>query len=112
MHQKLNTSILGSFLAKLEEESFIFLEKDKIAKEFGFFANFMLRRNMNSAMFYNLQGVDQTIGFLVIMTIPESNRTIDEKSALPAMTKAAQKIGALINFTELDKRSKLSKQSQ
>lgn len=109
-HQKLNTSILGTFLAKLEEEGHLFFQnRAELKEEFGFFADFMLRRNISSALFYNLQGVDQTIGFLVIMTIPDSRKELDKEDSLTAMAKAAQKISTLINFTELTKRSKAEK---
>lgn len=106
-HQRLNTSILSSFLIKLEKEGTIFIDSSvPPVEEYRILSQIMERANINSALFCSIQGIDEAIGFLVILTSKTSNKSLNlQKSVIP-ISKAAQKIGSMINFDQIDEREK------
>lgn len=113
LYQKVNISIAAKFLLSLEEHGYIYIEdlqKDKDA--YPILAYLMLPNNAKSALFYSLQGVDETIGFIVITTVTSSNKILDKYESIPVVARAAQKVSTLINFNELTKRSEESKKKK
>lgn len=101
-YQKVNTSILAKFLIELEEKSLIFIKDLKESKEeYPILAYFMLPNNAKSALFYSIEGVAETIGFLIITTTTNSGISLNRNYCIPYVARAAQKIGALLNLDEL-----------
>lgn len=105
-YQKVNVAIASKFLLQLEEEGYIYIpDLDATRNEFPILSYLMAPNNVKSAFFYSLQGVDETIGFLVITTIKSSDKIINVHLAMPLMARAAQKVSTLLNFSELTKKS-------
>lgn len=105
-YQRLNLSIAANFLIDLEDHGYVYIEDLKAEQDkYPILAHLMLPNNVKSAFFYSLQGVDETIGFLVITTTTMNGKTIDKYEAMPYIARAAQKVSTLLNFTELTKRS-------
>jgi hypothetical protein len=102
-HQRLNTSIISSFLIKLEREGYIFID-DSMPEvdEYRILRQIMENANIKSALFCSIQGIDEAIGFLVIVTSRNSRATFNLQTSLLPTSKAAQKIGSMINFDEID----------
>jgi hypothetical protein len=106
-HQRLNTSILSSFLIRLEKEGTIFIDSSAPpVEEYKILSQIMGGSNLNSALFCSIQGIDEAIGLLVILTSKASNKSLDLKKAIIPISKAAQKIGSMINFDQIDEREK------
>lgn len=106
-HQKLNTSVIAKFLIKLEREGSIFIDNsESVPQEFKILKQIMEKANIGSALFYSIQGVEEAIGFLVLVTSRSSYNIIDVPKVLPQIGKAAQKIGSMINFDEISKNEK------
>lgn len=106
-HQRLNTSTIANFLVKLEKEGHIFIDcSEKVPEEYKVLEQIMIRANIGSALFYSIQGVDEAIGFLVIVTTKTSYNTIDYPKVLPLLSKASQQISSMINFDEIEEREK------
>lgn len=102
-HQRLNTSVVAGFLAKLEKEGFLFIDSSsEILEEYKILGQIMQRADINTALFYSIQGIEEAIGFLVILTTKESGHRIELAKALLLMNKASQKISSMINFDEID----------
>lgn len=102
-HQRLNTSVISSFLIKLEKEGYIFIDNSvPIIEEYKILSQIMERADINSALFCSIQGIDEAIGFLVIVTNKISGNNFDLRTDLLPTNKAAQKIGSMINFDEID----------
>lgn len=102
-HQRLNTSIISSFLIKLEKEGYVFID-DSVPEvdEYRILRQIMENANIKSALFCSIQGIDEAIGFLVIVTSRNSRATFNLQTSLLPTSKAAQKIGSMINFDEID----------
>lgn len=106
-HQRLNTSIIANFLIRLEKEGSIFIDNSiPMINEYKILYQIMENANINSALFCSIQGIDEAIGFLVIVTSKSSGKSLDLQKALLPTSKAAQKIGSMINFDEIDEREK------
>lgn len=109
-HQRLNTSILSSFLIKLEKEGAILIDnRFPVIDEYRLLNQVMERANISTALFCSIQGIDEAIGFLVIVTNQPSGKILDITKDLIPTSKAAQKIGSMINFDEIDERKKEKK---
>jgi len=106
-HQRMNTSIISSFLTRLEREGALFIDTNAPpVEEYLILSQIMERANINSALFCSIQGIDEAIGFLVILTTKTSKKSIDLPRAILPTSKAAQKIGSMINFDQIDEREK------
>ena len=106
-HQRLNTSIISSFLIKLEKEGYVFIDDSApIVPEYVILQQVMERANIKSALFCSIQGIEEAIGFLVIVTSKSTKRSLDIKTDLLPTSKAAQKIGSMINFDEINEKEK------
>lgn len=106
-HQRLNTAILASFLTKLEREGTIYVTHESPeVQEYAILSQIMKEANINSAFFCSIQGIDEAIGFLVILTSKTSHNIIDQQKAAMPIRRAAQKIGSMINFDEIDEKEK------
>lgn len=102
-HQRLNTSVIAGFLAKLEKEGSIFIDgTSPMLEEYKILEQIMQGAGMKSALFYSIQGIEEAIGFLVIITTKNSGNTIDLSTATFWMNRAAQRISSMINFDEMD----------
>jgi hypothetical protein len=102
-HQKLNTSIISSFLIKLEREGYLLIDDSlPMIEEYKILSQLMEKANINSALFCSIQGIEEAIGFLVIITSKTSGNKFDLRTDLISTSKAAQKIGSMINFDEID----------
>lgn len=106
-YQRINVSVLGSFLADLESHGYIYIEDIERSKDkYPVLSHLMLPNDAKSALFYSIQGVDEVIGFLVVTTTGASHKIINRYESIPVIAKCAQKVSTLLNFTELTKRSK------
>lgn len=102
-HQRLNTSVISSFLVKLEKEGHLLIDNTlPIPEEYRILSQIMEHTNIRSALFCSIQGIEEAIGFLVIVTSKTSGNIFNLKTDLVLTTKAAQKIGSMINFDEID----------
>jgi len=102
LYQKMNLSVASDFLAKLETTGYIYIENlESQQNEYPVLAHFMLPNNVKSALFYSITGIDETIGFIVITTVTNCKEVLDKTHAIPTIAKAAQKISALLNFSDL-----------
>lgn len=109
-YQRINISIAASFLIKLEEEGFIYMNDLKCSQlEFPILTHLLGQDDVKSALFYTLQGVDESIGFILLSTTNASGKILDKDLAMTEVARAAQKISTLINFNELTKRSEEQK---
>lgn len=109
-YQKVNTSIGANFLIELEEHGYIYIENLEESKDkYPILSYFMLPNDVKSALFYSIEGVDSVIGFLVITTTCTCGRVLNKYESIPVISKAAQKIGALLNFNEISKGLKSEK---
>lgn len=109
-HQRLNTSVIASFLIKLEKEGYIFIDEKSISMdEFRILRQIMERADIKNALFYSIQGIDESIGFIVIVTTNRSGNNIDLHKSLTLLNKVSQKISSMINFNEIEKREKKNK---
>ena len=106
-HQRLNTAVISNFLVKLEKEGTIFIDDSvPMIDEYKILAQIMDKANINSALFCSIQGIDETIGFLVLVTTKSSRNSLDLQKVLLPTSKAAQKIGSMINFDEIEERER------
>lgn len=109
-HQRLNTSTIASFLIKLEKEGSIFIDMNKqIPEEYEVLEQLMRRANIQSALFYSIQGIDEAIGFIVLVTHGNSQIHLNTLVAYNLMNKSVQKISSMINFEEIEERGKKKK---
>lgn len=109
-HQRLNTSIIANFLARLEKDESIYVNRNTVIPEdYMVMEQIMKRADLDSMLFYSIQGMDEAIGFLVVATTKSSGQTLNMTKALLSMSKAAQKISSMINFEEIQKREKKRK---
>jgi hypothetical protein len=108
-HQRLNTATIASFLTKLETEGSVFIDGYDIPEEYTTLNQIMLRSNTDSALFYSIQGLEEAIGFLVIITTKQSGHKLDHNKSLLAISRASQKISSMINYdklTEIEQKKK------
>lgn len=106
-HQRLNTSVIASFLARLEREGSIYVDIDAAnIGEFSILGQIMHNADLNTALFYSIQGIDEAIGFLVILTTKASGNKLDLTKSLLLLNKASQRIGSMINFDEITERER------
>ena len=106
-HQRLNTAVISNFLVKLEKEGTIFIDDSvPMIDEYKILAQIKDKANINSALFCSIQGIDETIGFLVLVTTKSSRNSLDLQKVLLPTSKAAQKIGSMINFDEIEERER------
>ena len=111
-HQRLNTSLVAQFLIKLEQNGTLFINTDLPLKpEHTMMKNIMERANMKSALFCSIQGLDEAIGFLVIMTTANSGNMLDLTDSVLATNKAVQQISSMINYDEIEERERKNKKS-
>ena len=111
-HQRLNTSLVAQFLIKLEQTGTVFINTDfPLKPEHTMMKNIMERADMKSALFCSIQGLDEAIGFLVIMTTNQSGKTLDLTDSVLAVNKAAQQISSMINYDEIEERERKNKKS-
>lgn len=109
-HQRLNTSIIASFLNKLENEGSIFIDENiPMIEEYKILDQIMKRGNIKSALFYSIQGIEEAIGFIVIVINKDSIKTLDLPKALLLLNKASQKISSMINFDKIEEIEKEKK---
>lgn len=100
-YQKINLAILSGFIHKLEDEGSIYIEDfDKIKSEFPILHELLKPSLSRSMLFYALQGVDEVIGFVVIMKV---EGPLEKKHSLTEIAKSAQLISSMLNFDELHK---------
>lgn len=100
LYQKINTSIVASFLEALEDKGYFYIKDIKdIEKKYPIIYGFMHPNGVKSALFYSLYGANNTIGFIVATTVGED--TFDREDALPKIARTAQKISSLLNYNEL-----------
>lgn len=112
-HQRLNTSIISSFLIKLEKEGTIFIDRNvPIPEEYKLLSQVMERADINDALFCSMQGIDEAIGFIVLVTTKSSGNKLSQHNAALALNRATQKIGSMINFDEIEEREKERKKSK
>ena len=100
LYQKINTAIVAEFLEKLEETGYFYIDdlenqKDSLPIVYAF----MKPNNVQSALFYALYGVDDTIGFIVISTV--APHSFGRKETLPRLAETAQIISSLLNFDKI-----------
>ena len=106
-HQRLNTSIIAQFLIKLEKVGYVFInDSTSPIKEFQILGQIMQNAQIQSALFYSLQGIDEAIGFLVFLTTKSSGIKLDLHTSLQWANKATQKIVSMINFDEIEERER------
>ena len=102
-HQRLNTSVMAGFLAKLEKEGSIFIDVNSpLLEEYKIVGQIMQGADIQNALFYSIQGIEEAIGFLVILTTKASGKLLDFRTSIHLMSKASQRIGSMINFDEID----------
>lgn len=104
-NQRINISIVSAFLLELEDKGYIYIPDFAQTREDFKIISHFVGTDIKSGLFYSLEGIDQTVGFIAIITTNKSNKTIDQIPATAEITKAAQKISALINFSELAERT-------
>lgn len=105
-YQRINLSIAAEFLVALEKEGAIYIEDlSKVKDQYPMLTHFMLPNGVKSALFYSLEGVDEPIGFIVITTTIQNGKTLTKSCCLHDIARAAQRIGAMLNFNELKKQS-------
>ena len=103
LYQKINTSIVASFLEVLEDKGYYYTpDIQEIKDKYPIMYNFMNPNDVKSALFYCLYGVNNTIGFLVATTVKDNSFT--REGALPKLACSAQKISSLLNFNELQEK--------
>jgi hypothetical protein len=99
-YQKVNTSLIASFLEKLEGKGYFYAaDIEEIKEQYPTLYAFMKPNRVKSMLFYSLYGVDDTIGFIVITTTEERTFTRDETISKIANT--AQIISSLLNFNAI-----------
>lgn len=99
-YQKINTALIAEFLEKLEDKGYFYIKNlEEIQQTHPVLYNFMHPNNVNSALFYTVYGVNDTIGFVVVTTIGENSFTRED--ALPKVAGVAQIISSLLNFDTL-----------
>lgn len=101
-YQKINTSIVATFLEKLEDKGyFYFKDIEEVKDDFPILYDFMKPNKVKTGLFYTLVGVNDTIGFIAATTIKDNSFTREE--SLSKIACSAQKISSLLNFDELHK---------
>jgi len=99
-YQKINTTLLASFLEKLEDKGYFYVrDLEEVRETEPMLYSFMKPDNIKSALFYTLYGVDDTIGFVLITTVGDKEFTREDTLSKVACT--AQLISALINFDKI-----------
>lgn len=105
-YQRINLSIAADFLITLEKEGAIYIEDlEQVKDKYPMLVHFMVPNGAKSAIFYSLEGVDEAIGFIVITTTIQSGKILTKSCCLHEIARAAQRIGAMLNFNELKKQS-------
>ncbi|MDA3856319.1 MAG: hypothetical protein PF569_08730 [Candidatus Woesearchaeota archaeon] len=100
-YQKVNTSIIASFLEALEEKGyFYFNDLEDIKDEFPTMYQFMKPNNVRSGMFYTLYGVDNNIGFLCVTTTGQ--RKFPREGTITKIASTAQLISSLLNYNKIN----------
>lgn len=101
-YQRVSTTVISEFLENLEDKGYAFIENlEDIKNESPMIYYFLNPHKIQSALFYSLYGVNDTVGF--IMATTSDDRKLIRKDALPRMAEAAQRISSLLNFDELHK---------
>jgi len=109
-HERLNTAMVAPFLTRLERDGFIFVDRTgPIPPDCRVLEQVMERADIESVLFYSIQGVDEAIGFLAIVTTRSSYNILEYPAILPLVSRAAQRIGSMINYDEIDEREKEKK---
>lgn len=101
-YQRVSTTVISEFLENLEDKGYTFIENlEDIKNESPMTYYFLNPHKIQSALFYSLYGVNDTVGF--IMAATSDDRKLIRKDVLPRMAEAAQRISSLLNFDELHK---------
>lgn len=112
-YQRINVSFMPNFLLELEEKGYLYIEDfQNLPSEYGLLPHLVKDKDIKSGLFYSIEGVEEAIGFIAVFTIRKSNKMINTPAVMAEMAKAAQRIGALINFSELNKIAKSLKQNK
>lgn len=101
-YQKINTSIIASFLEELEDKGYLYISNvEDIKHTSPILYNFLIPDKVNTILFYTLVGVNNNIGFVSVATI--NDNTFTREKVLPRIAFSAQKISSLLNFDEIHK---------
>ena len=101
-YQRISTSIISEFLENLENKGYSFIDDLELVKnEAPMIYHFLKPSGVKSALFYSLYGVNDTIGFVVAMTLED--KKLERKESLPRIAESAQRISSLLNFDKLHK---------
>lgn len=104
-YQKINTALIANFLVDLEEQGSMYVETlDDIKDRYPSIYMMMKPNNTRSALFYMIQGVDDTLGFIGVSTIGDNK--LSKKEVLPEVAKVSQLISSIWNFDELSELKK------
>lgn len=100
-YQKINTSIIASFLEALEKKGYFYFSNiEDIKNIYPTVYQFMKPNRVRSGMFYALYGVDNTIGFLCITTTEQ--REFPKEGTIAKIASTAQLISSLLNYNRIN----------
>lgn len=99
-YQKINTTLIATFLENLEEKGYFYAEDiEEIKSEHPTVYAFMKPNGVKSLLFYSLYGVDDTIGFIAVTSVGE--HSFSREDALPKVASTAQSISSLLNYNTI-----------
>lgn len=99
-YQRISTTLFAEFLEHLEEDGLYFLENiDTISQTMPNLYVMMKQNGVQSALFYSLCGIDDTIGFIVITST--NGKLLTKDDTIPKIANTAQKISSFLNFNKI-----------
>lgn len=101
-YNKINMSLLASFIDELEEQGYFCIEDLQDIKD-SYPVLYSILKDVKSVLFFPLYGIDTILGFI---SIESKGSCLNKKEILPKVTEAAQIISSLINLEDLKQKLK------
>lgn len=99
LYQRINVSLLATFIEELEDKGHIFIEDFDSIKEVYPILYYMMKKNdVTSGIFYRLDGMDESIGFVCLTKVVG---TLDKDRSIVEIAHSSQRISSLLNYNNI-----------